>query len=543
MAKTYTEIYPDKFFSIPTPTTPWFSVQFRTKVLEQGGDIEQADIWSELTINQNTFVKQIEIEDNGGSKKLTLTLFDRDFSTIENLVMGSLFVTRVSNEIINEDIKQYKVDDFTFNYVLTSNSIVNLRVRIGYSDLNNFTYNGNQRNFFEAESSTSDFEQRIDSTQPVIRSPWYYFMISGITNEITENGLQMTITGLSLTSNALTNLKMVQTFSKLVATPEDMINKFREIFNNIPNSGIKISEFGSGSDKPLVESKNEQIEILLGGEPVVDSNKHIIISYKTIGEIFSDICSKIRPKIIGNSIDVKTDDETADESQQKVFYNYFVTSDGTVNFFYPNPNESRQNLKRIYTWREYPQNLIRSFNIQTATDFAIMSQKLLVKNVDSTLNEIDLIPKKTETKDDILKGPTNLGITKTFEGYNAALRKDFSFVSDVVDVKTSSEPGVEDVYKNQLKTAFLKNINTQVFKGSISIAGDPFFFFDNAVRPFEYLIKINVLRPTDSIAEKSYFSGDYAVTNIKHTLSETDFETVLDVMRWPNQDEMYEVQK
>jgi len=543
MAKTYTEIYPDKFFSIPTPTTPWFSVQFRTKVLEQGGDIEQADIWSELTINQNTFVKQIEIEDNGGSKKLTLTLFDRDFSTIENLVMGSLFVTRVSNEIINEDIKQYKVDDFTFNYVLTSNSIVNLRVRIGYSDLNNFTYNGNQRNFFEAESSTSDFEQRIDSTQPVIRSPWYYFMINGITNEITENGLQMTITGLSLTSNALTNLKMVQTFSKLVATPEDMINKFREIFNNIPNSGIKISEFGSGSDKPLVESKNEQIEILLGGEPVVDSNKHIIISYKTIGEIFSDICSKIRPKIIGNSIDVKTDDETADESQQKVFYNYFVTSDGTVNFFYPNPNESRQNLKRIYTWREYPQNLIRSFNIQTATDFAIMSQKLLVKNVDSTLNEIDLIPKKTETKDDILKGPTNLGITKTFEGYNAALRKDFSFVSDVVDVKTSSEPGVEDVYKNQLKTAFLKNINTQVFKGSISIAGDPFFFFDNAVRPFEYLIKINVLRPTDSIAEKSYFSGDYAVTNIKHTLSETDFETVLDVMRWPNQDEMYEVQK
>ena len=175
--------------------------------------------------------------------------------------------------------------------------------------------------------------------------------------------------------------------------------------------------------------------------------------------------------------------------------------------------------------------LIWTFNIQTATDFAIMSQKLLVKNVDSTLNEIDLIPKKTETKDDILKGPANLGITKTFEGYNAALRKDFSFVSDVIDVKTSSEPGVEDVYKNQLKTAFLKNINTQVFKGSISIAGDPFFFFDNAVRPFEYLIKINVLRPTDSIAEKSYFSGDYAVTNIKHTLSETDFETVLDVMR------------
>lgn len=526
------EMYPDQFFSILTPTSPWFSVQFRNKITD--GDIETSDIWEELSVKQNTFVKSISIEDSGGVKKLTLVLFDQYFSFIENLVMGSIFLTRASNDLYEKELKSITKDDINLDFALSRDNLTNLRIRIGYADINVSNENEGS-NYFETIAGGNIWEERINARQTVIRSPWMYFMINGITNEITDDGLQMTITGVSLSSNVLNNLKIVQQFAKMTGKPIDIINRFREILDGVQGSNLKVLPFGSGSEQPEMKTADEEIEIFLGGEPRRDKNNNIITSYKTINEIFNDICSKIPPKNIEDEISNVEQGEEASSSDNYSNYSFFVAIDGAgnenVSFYYPDPKKSSQLIQRVYDWRETPNTIIKSLNIQTATDFAIMSQKLKINNYMSDKREINFLPKKTDTSNSY---NPNIGTDKVLEFYDLDNTKPFSFVSDIIDIKESNNSTTKNTYLNQLKNEFVKNINRQVFKGTITIPGDPFYFFDKKVRPFEYFIKLNVMRPGPSgISVKSYLTGNYVVTSITHNIDESGYFTTLGVMRYP----------
>lgn len=527
------DIYPDEFFSILTPTTPWFSVQFRNKV--SSGNIETSDIWEELSVKQNTFVKSISIEDSGGAKKLTLVLFDQYFTYIENLVMGSVFFTRASNSLYNKDLSSIAKNDIKLDFAMSKENLTNLRVRIGYADLN-------ESNYFETVASGSVWEERINASKTVIRSPWIYFMINGITNEITDDGLQMTITGVSLSSNVLSNLKIVQQFSKITGKTVDIINNFADILTKVPNSTLRILPFGQGSEQP--ENANEEIELFLGGEPKRDSNNNIITAYKTVESIFTDICSKIPPKNIEQT--VLTEEEESTSSENYSNYSFFVAIDGSgnenISFYYPNPKSSSQSLQRVYDWRENPKTIIRSLNIQTATDFAIMSQKIKIKGL-SEQKEIDFLSKKIDTVGGEKAVSSNLGTDKVKEYYDLNNTQPFSFVSDIIDIKETNDKATKKTYLNQLKNEFIKNINRQVFKGTITIPGDAFYFFDKKVRPFEYFIKLNVMRPgPDGVSVKSYLTGNYVVSSINHTIDESGFFTTLSVMRYPLPEEKTQIQ-
>lgn len=519
------EIYPEEFFSILTPTSPWFSVQFRNKV--SNGSIETSDIWEELSVKQNTFVKSISIEDAGGAKKLTLVLFDQYFTYIENLVMGSIFLTRASNDLYEKELSSITKDDIKLDFALSRENLTNLRVRIGYADLN------------ITNENESNYEDRINVRQTVIRSPWVYFMINGITNEITDDGLQMTITAVSLSSNSLNNLKIVQQFAKLTGKPVDIINNFRGILDSVQNSNLKIIPFGQGSEEPQMKNNTDEIEIFLGGEPRVDKNNNAITSYKTMNEIFNDICSKVPPKNIEQEIINEEEESTSSENYSN--YSYFVAIDGAgnenVSFYYPDPKNSSQTLQRVYDWRENPKTIIKSLSIQTATDFAIMSQKIKIKGL-TEQKEINFLPKKTESVSGENAYSPSLGTDKVKEYYDLDNAKPFSLVSDIIDIKETNNKTTKYSYLDQLKNEFVKNINRQVFKGTITIPGDAFYFFDKKVRPFEYFIKLNVMRPgTDGISVKSYLTGNYVVTSITHTIDESGYFTILGVMRYPSPEE------
>ena len=108
-------------------------------------------------------------------------------------------------------------------------------------------------------------------------------------------------------------------------------------------------------------------------------------------------------------------------------------------------------------------------------------------------------------------------------------------VSDVIEAKdrgsSDSNPGNPVL---QLQNAFVKSINQQVFKGTIVLPGDPFYSFDEVMSPAEYVINVNMMRPSESGAvTKSYVSGTYTITEIKHSVNNTGFKTTLTLLRVP----------
>jgi len=572
-----TDILPDDFFKIGSPTTPWMSVQFRTQLMSSG-DVETKNVWEELAINPNSFVESIQIEDNGGTKKLTLVLFDKYFSTIERIVMQSIFVTRLSNESVKRatTATTAKNSDLDMDVVCSAESFVNLRIRIGYSDRNGNYEDGTEKFFESTTEQVGAFEGREKVKRPTIRTPWMYFMINGVNNDITESGLRMTVTGLSLTSNVLNNTKIVQKFVKITGTPKNIITELKTYLDSVKNSSVKIRGFdnaatfgttggiepstSASSEPPIEIDGQKEIELLLGGEPKAGPDGRNIISYKSVGELLNEICQKTPPKYVDengtqvNPTVSENGDEAAPDSTNVINYSYFVDQEVVggvvtdyVTFYYPNPENAKkkQTYMRNYFWREYGKTIVKNVNIQTNTDFAMMSSKIIV-NMPSgaTSGEYELLASAIDKTGSTVGIDPNLGINKTALLAANADYFDFKFVSDVVDVPEPNDiQGVDNkTYVKWLMNQFIKNINRQVFKGTIELPGDPFYSFDKVVRPYEYLIKLIILRPTSSgKAEKSYLTGNYAITSITHNISNDGYSTTLGVMRWPEKEEVNNV--
>ena len=556
-----TSIYPEQFYNILHPTQPWISVQFRNAPAAEG-DISTQDIWLEIAEHPNNFFESMEISDKGGSKQISLVLYDEYFSYIENIVNYSLFVTRQDNASA-DNTKVVKVasanslDTSKLNNtppiniavnssddlqaVVSNVNMVNFRVRFGYGDTND-----NDQYF---DKIGLDFIDRVKSSKPTIRSDWYYFMMNGVTSNFAEDGLHMTITGFSLTSTFLSNVKMVQKFAKIVDTPKNIIESFSTILStNGLNSSITISPWkstkaeGALSDDPLEDSKNPRIEILLGADPTVDNQNKIIYAYKPMGDIFNEIISAVPIIYLDKDGGKITPDDNGNvDSYKTIAYKYSILADRRnpgqeiIKFYYPDPDSSfkNQELIRNYTWREYGKTIIESFNISTATDFAILSQKIYTKSPNTGINLIDLRPANYSKSDNDITINPNLGVASAKNKLVNVV--DFSMVSDVIEAKdtgsSDSNPGNPVL---QLQNAFVKSINQQVFKGTIVLPGDPFYSFDEVMSPAEYVINVNMMRPSESGAvTKSYVSGTYTITEIKHSVNNTGFKTTLTLLRVP----------
>jgi hypothetical protein len=170
-----------------------------------------------------------------------------------------------------------------------------------------------------------------------------------------------------------------------------------------------------------------------------------------------------------------------------------------------------------------------------------MSQKIYINGAEGDKSEYQLMSGLIEDKIKVNNEATSTSL-------NVKLKSlDWRFVSSVENVSSSnsgSSGNLEAIY-NQ----FLVNINRQVFRGTIEIPGDPFFLFDRSLRPFEFLIKLNVYRPLSKISgdnninQKSYLSGLYAVTSIRHTIGASGFDTSLEIMRWPEKKDALKTSK
>jgi hypothetical protein len=189
---------------------------------------------------------------------------------------------------------------------------------------------------------------------------------------------------------------------------------------------------------------------------------------------------------------------------------------------------------RTYVWREYGKSIVKSFEVESRTDFAALNYPIAVFN--RTYKTIDpSIWVAPSTNGDI--DPRYRLVTPT--DVSAALKNmDISFVSDAMNTS-----GIQQNLNALITQSVVYFLNQGVFDGTLTLPGDPAYLFDNTMRPFEYMVKMVIIRPAYFTKEGeyrdttqtqfSYLSGYYMLKKITHTINASGFSTVLDVTRFP----------
>lgn len=555
-----TSKYPSSFFPIENPSSPWAEIQFRTKI-NVTDDIASPAHWTSITMNPSDFFNNLVIEDAGGAQQLTLNLYDKNFANLENLVVKSLLAARLANNLVSDpnyssDKTQY------FQFFISKASSVNLRLRIGYSQWNN----SDNPYVDTVDSNSQDWLERINNDKPVIRTPWLYFQMSGADFSLKEDGEHVTIKAFSITGNFLDKAKMLQKYAKLTGTPVDILTNIEKIIKQAAaknGDNIKFT-INSPTGYKTRDGGEEIIEVMLGGVPdyrtTENGTKEEIPQYKSLRQLLDEVCSKIRPIIYdksGNLVqptqDAGSGGDGLNEENSNMYrtvpygYSIYETSNSAeIIFYYKDPGNALQNqgTVRTYPWLAYGQSLLKDVSIESKTDFAILNIQVATINKDGGEMTVhvasgkDYDPNNNDTATDFTIGNVrDVSAAIDSEDFNAM------FVTDVRETK-QYEVSNNKLTSQQAAAILSRNIvtqlNNQVFEGSVTIPGDPFYLFDAAIQPFMYLIKLVIKRPNyvdsdGSVIDGgvSYLSGFYAIKKITHNIGTQGYDTILEVMKWP----------
>lgn len=558
-------IYPEDFFNIPHPVAPNIAIQVRTTV-NPDAEIDDPSHWESITFNPNTYFDNMSLEDKGGALSLDLSLFDQNFSNLENTVIRSLVATRLANKLVQDP--DYEPDPSYFEFYVSKANSANLRIRFGYSE----SYSDD---FIDANSITdsvwkSRTEKNGGSIKPVLRTPWLYFQMSGIDFNLTSKGLELKIKAFSIMSSFLNQAKMVEQYARLFGEPVFVIDQLMQrvveaATNNNETVTYEIKDRPRGYYSQ--EDGLEIIEIMLGGEPVIetleDGSQRASTRYKSMSSILNELCSKIRPlkyDADGNEIPENTDssgeaegekaeNEEADQIHRYSYYIQENPNETKIVFYYQDPQRSinEQGLVRVYSWLQEGNSIVKELNIKTKTDFATLS--LPIVNIDRTNGGITVQVARGRGKRERSSETSNEDDIDFTVGHIRDVSEAFSdenframFVRHVRDTDN------DEVTNNRMTPAQLgavvssqivARLNEQIFTGTIKIPGDAFYLFDEKIQPFSYLIKIIVNKPNyvDENGDfvpggQSYLSGYYMVKKITHSLSISGFETELEVMKF-----------
>lgn len=311
-----------------------------------------------------------------------------------------------------------------------------------------------------------------------------------------------------------------------------------------------------------------RIKVMYGAEPRPrkDRNGRILPggwerTYMSIKELMKEICSKV-PPIYRYEIDEEEKFVTGEEVKnifannsdpvtiggvqydrgkfKPIRYTYktreIASEFGTiirVAFFYARPNLKNQDYVRKYTWRNNQKNLISSFSISSKLDFAQLNSTVAIANGESL--DFYMTP-PTSSSNPEETGVGAMSKSSFVPTAGGAARLVHSIVED-----TDSEDGEQgQIERRTMAQQLVDNLNMQNFNGTVEIPGDPFFKFDSFMEPYRYGIYIDVIRDfnvygqtLDSPNERSYMSGFYFLSNIKHSINNSGFKTTLGVSKWP----------
>lgn len=579
------EIGPEKFFNIEHPGNPYVEIQFRTSKPTNADNPDSA-VWESITL-ENNFFDQVVITDESGFQNLELTLQDRDYINIEDIVLRTIMNSRVEAwaGMANKENKE-KYDAATSSLdsspkdpeqknntilkntfqVYIDNSMAScIRVRFGWAS--------NQKEKYYETSSTDSFVLRTEQTNPVIRSPWLYFMMLGANYNIDANGrMTFLIKGVSVAQAYLEKAKFLINGTVLEGLPKDIWDILAKSISEANNGDIqlanKIGELSKDQAKTYNEAKAEDGKNRRYKEPDPDffhyQNKIIKLSslyenpmiyldnsgnekrslhFKSIRQLLNDFVNLLNSKYIdydGSPIEIK-DDEVPNMEQvhhiEKPDYYITVEKSGNslkpvnmVHLYYRKPNPKQQTFIRVYSWKDAKNSIIKNFSVSTDSDFAQMNAPITIKDEFNNLKQI------------------NLGsISSGAGGMDLAINTVENLSKEINEAKGKIGFLTGEVFKSgnynnaqDFVSSFIQNLNDNVFKGTIELLLDPFYLFDNALRPYEYLIKIDVNTPSrytrkgEYIAgSKSYLTGYYMIGKITHSITNNSATTSLEVIKFP----------
>ena len=528
-------------------------------------------------------------------------------STLEQILALSVGINNTKQENNNEkakysltaanygDVVGTKVSDdmqynlgIIFGYSETNpkltqgNSGVERETSTGYLSSNastngDYTYAGNTKYYtkdkkkqrthrwweISTESSKSDNKTLLDrvnsSNQTTIRTEIIETLITGYQTEFSSAGIYYTIKAIEMSQSELSKYKIYQRYTNIKGTPSEVLYTVMNMVNGIfdgKDGGIKLyidESCRNGKDVVIEdyekeeESKDEdnvnkvqepkQVQISLGSKDALSMYQDDLSNglkeevsfknikkpklYKSVLSVLNDLKAVMPPKVVDSGLmkDVIVTDQDGNSvkaiqkqnAYRRFTYGVQKTDKGKVEiyFYYQQPTK----FKRIRKYEWGPANgkhsVITNIDIKTDNEYALLTSM-------STITE---------------KGAS----VKSRDGYGTEVLKN----KDVKYADYIAQPG-ESTPLDKIAYAY----SQALYKGSITIMGDPFYCFDKFVQPFTYPIYLDFRLPvsqswsnsssTNKIGYSHFMSGFYVVTKITHDINDSGFRTILEVMSYPN---------
>ena len=411
----------------------------------------------------------------------------------------------------------------------------------------------------ESDDHNRTLSDRVNSpNQTTIRTELVKTLITGYQTEFSSAGIYYTIKAIEVSQSELSKYKIYQRYTNIKGTPSEVLytvmNMVNGIFDN-EEEGIKLyidESCRNGKDVVIEdyekeeESKDEdnvnkiqepkQVQISLGSKDALSMYQDNLSNglkeevsfknvkkpklYKSVLSILNDLKAVMPPKVVDSGLmkDVIVTDQDGNSvkaiQKQNAYrrFTYGVQVDGKkvkVYFYYQQPTK----FKRIRKYEWGPANgkhsVITNIDIKTDNEYALLTSM-------STVTE---------------KGASV--ISRDGYGTEALKNKDVKYADYI------AQPG-DSTPLEQIAYAY----SQALYKGSITIMGDPFYCFDKFVQPFTYPIYLDFRLPvsqswsnssnTNKIGYSHFMSGFYVVTKITHDINDSGFRTILEVMSYPN---------
>ena len=598
----------DNYYDFYSASTPYVSLTFRYRNDKGGiqkvniNSVEYPFIKSFNCVDEGVKTFTIKLFDRDFNS--LIKIYDDNSnkigeSTLEQILALSVGINNTKQENNNEETK-YSLTAANYGDVVgtkvSEDMQFNLGIIFGYSETNpkltqengtnylsdrasqdeNYAKAGNTRylkngtenqrshrwwetSVEESNDHNKTLSDRVNSSnQTTIRTELVKTLITGYQTEFSSAGIYYTIKAIEVSQSELSKYKIYQRYTNIKGTPSEVLytvmNMVNGIFDN-EEEGIKLyidESCRNGKDVVIEdyekeeESKDEdnvnkiqepkQVQISLGSKDALSMYQDDLSQglkeeisfknvkkpklYKSVLSILNDLKAVMPPKVVDSGLmkDVIVTDQDGNSvkaiQKQNAYrrFTYGVQVDGKkvkVYFYYQQPTK----FKRIRKYEWGPANgkhsVITNIDIKTDNEYALLTSM-------STVTE---------------KGASV--ISRDGYGTEALKNKDVKYADYI------AQPG-ESTPLEQIAYAY----SQALYKGSITIMGDPFYCFDKFVQPYTYPIYLDFRLPvsqswsnssnTNKICYSHFMSGFYVVTKITHDINDSGFRTILEIMSYPN---------
>ena len=598
----------DNYYDFYSASTPYVSLTFRYRNDKGGiqkvkiNSVEYPFIKSFNCVDEGVKTFTIKLFDRDFNSLINIYNDNGDKigeSTLEQILALSVGINNTKQENDNEETK-YSLAAANYGDVVgtkvSEDMQFNLGIIFGYSETNPKLTQGNGTNYLSDRASKDEnyakagntrylknstenqrthrwwetsveesndhnrtLSDRVNSpNQTTIRTELVETLITGYQTEFSSAGIYYTIKAIEVSQSELSKYKIYQRYTNIKGTPSEVLytvmNMVNGIFDN-EEEGIKLyidESCRNGKDVVIEdyekeeESKDEdnvnkiqepkQVQISLGSKDALSMYQDNLSQglkeeisfknvkkpklYKSVLSILNDLKAVMPPKVVDSGLmkDVIVTDQDGNSvkaiQKQNAYrrFTYGVQMDGKkvkVYFYYQQPTK----FKRIRKYEWGPANgkhsVITNVDIKTDNEYALLTSM-------STVTE---------------KGASV--ISRDGYGTEALKNKDVKYADYI------AQPG-EDSPLEKIAYAY----SQALYKGNITIMGDPFYCFDKFVQPFTYPIYLDFRLPvsqswsnssnTNKIGYSHFMSGFYVVTKITHDINDSGFRTILEVMSYPN---------